>query len=445
MKPRFLHHLFKLGPALRSEARLLADAELDEELYTRVRDSRLESLVRRASQKVPFYRERFDRERVEEFRIVKDLGTLPLLSRRDIQEGRARFMAVDADLKQVLPFRTSGSTGEPLEVWKSQDRLYYYDLVTKRIMARLGVESSFRPFRTGLVQLIETNAPKSQYMPLLGFARSLRFGLGPPAWNDPRAPLEFLSELSPFVLASSPGMLLNLHQHCLEHDPDRRYSIAPSFVVSSGAPLHEGARATLESFLGCPIVDCFVTVEMDFIAMECPAGDGFHVDGLSKVVECLRPDGSPAEEGEVGELVVTNLHELWFPLIRYRLGDMGCILGTGCSCGSVFPKLAGLVTRGNVTFLKADGNRVVPAYLSHAFMGLQVHQYQVEQLDIDSFVFRYIPRDGTDESAIAHQARSAFEENFGAGVQLDCRAMSRLSEAGEKVVPYISSLPLPQP
>ena len=53
----------------------------------------------------------------------------------------------------------------------------------------------------------------------------------------------------------------------------------------------------------------------------------------SYIVELL-VDGRPAEPGEVGEVVITDLNNFSVPLIRYRIGDLATAVdGTPCPCG----------------------------------------------------------------------------------------------------------------
>ena len=43
--------------------------------------------------------------------------------------------------------------------------------------------------------------------------------------------------------------------------------------------------------------------------------------------------GEDARQGEIGELVITNLGRLGFPVIRYRTGDLVRLNLTPCECG----------------------------------------------------------------------------------------------------------------
>ncbi len=52
----------------------------------------------------------------------------------------------------------------------------------------------------------------------------------------------------------------------------------------------------------------------------------------TSIVEFIR-DGKPVEPGAEGEIFVTDLTNLAFPLIRYQIDDYGFPPGTECASG----------------------------------------------------------------------------------------------------------------
>jgi phenylacetate-CoA ligase len=70
------------------------------------------------------------------------------------------------------------------------------------------------------------------------------------------------------------------------------------------------------------------------VAGECEVGGGLHVLSDAFITEVLDPETcEPTPEGEMGELVLTNLHKEAVPLFRYRTGDRVMALPQNCSCG----------------------------------------------------------------------------------------------------------------
>jgi phenylacetate-CoA ligase len=138
-------------------------------------------------------------------------------------------------------------------------------------------------------------------------------------------------------------------------------------------------REAIRSGWGIEPYDGYGAVEIGNIAFECPSRSGsyhFHADHL--FLEVLRPNGSAAGEGEVGEVVVTSLAYQAMPLIRYRLGDLAA-LGSSCSCGSPLPTLQSLHGRSDDVITLASGRRLTPLAVNRVFCGSNLRRYRLKQ------------------------------------------------------------------
>ncbi len=99
---------------------------------------------------------------------------------------------------------------------------------------------------------------------------------------------------------------------------------------------------------GIAVRQCYATADLGLIAYESETLEGMIVDeGI--ILEIVRPGtGDPVDEGEVGELVVTNLNPD-YPLIRFATGDLSAIL-PGCSpCGRTNQRIKGWMGRADQT------------------------------------------------------------------------------------------------
>ena len=95
-------------------------------------------------------------------------------------------------------------------------------------------------------------------------------------------------------------------------------------MVSNSFRGHESAQSSgLLCFDMCAGDDRYGSREFGNMAMSCEQEDGLHVIPTAAIIEILRPDGSPAEPGELGEIVITSLTARAMPMIRYRIGDTG--------------------------------------------------------------------------------------------------------------------------
>jgi phenylacetate-CoA ligase len=97
-------------------------------------------------------------------------------------------------------------------------------------------------------------------------------------------------------------------------------------VVVAGEPggCVPATRARIEDLWGAPVFDHYGMTEVGPVTYQLAGHPGLaYLCESSYLVEVLDPDtGSPAEPGEIGELVLTTLGREGSPLLRYRTGDL---------------------------------------------------------------------------------------------------------------------------
>jgi phenylacetate-CoA ligase len=139
-------------------------------------------------------------------------------------------------------------------------------------------------------------------------------------------------------------------------------------------------RASIENVFGCAVFDEYGARELGPLAHECEAHAGLHVNAESYVVEVVR-DGRPARDGELGEVLVTDLNSRTVPLIRYQLPDLAVAAGRPCACGRGLPLLAAVTGRPASGILDARGRCVPGAVFCELFRDHEhaVTRFQVAQ------------------------------------------------------------------
>jgi len=129
-------------------------------------------------------------------------------------------------------------------------------------------------------------------------------------------------------------------------------------VMSSAGTLFPDMRERISGYFNAPVFNRYGAREVGDIAAECSAHEGLHVNPLTHYVELLRPDGSPARRGEIGEVVVTLLTNYAMPLIRYRIGDVATWAEAPCSCGCAWPILKQVEGRVTDHFVSMSGDLI---------------------------------------------------------------------------------------
>lgn len=162
---------------------------------------------------------------------------------------------------------------------------------------------------------------------------------------------------------------------------------SPNSIMVSAGTLYDHMRDTIERVFNTPVFNRYGSREVGDVACECEYHKGLHVLSTTHYVEIIKPDGTPAKSGEVGEIVVTPLINYAMPLVRYRIGDMGSWAYENCICGRGLPMLQKVTGRTTDVFYKRDGSIIVPEYLIHMvgvvlFSGW-IRKFQVIQEDYE--------------------------------------------------------------
>jgi phenylacetate-CoA ligase len=120
--------------------------------------------------------------------------------------------------------------------------------------------------------------------------------------------------------------------------------------------------------------------ETSVIATQCIGWARYHVQSESVLVEILDDDGRPCRQGQVGRIVVTDLHNFAMPLIRYAIGDFAEV-GGPCPCGRGLPTLARILGRTRNMFVLPSGEKFWPTPLQPAVLKTMgsVRQIQIVQ------------------------------------------------------------------
>jgi phenylacetate-CoA ligase len=169
-------------------------------------------------------------------------------------------------------------------------------------------------------------------------------------------------ELEPTLLYLLSGPLIMAMAH-MEQAGILPFDLSEVFasykgVVIGGEHLGTQARADLARWGAEPFLHTAVGDVAS--ATECREHDGLHCAEDGTLVEIVEPDGSsPVAEGEVGELVATNLTPRnGNPLIRYRSEDLVRASTVPCRCGRTGMRLWPVGRKGDEVVVQ--GHSVLP-------------------------------------------------------------------------------------
>lgn len=159
-----------------------------------------------------------------------------------------------------------------------------------------------------------------------------------------------------------------------------------SSVITMSESLSFETKKKLESIFRCPVVSRYSNLENGIIAQQETNGKNrFLINTASYFVEVLKLDkDEPANDGESGRIVVTDLYNFAMPLIRYDTGDVGAIEKDSDDPNKVFlSKVEGR----RLDLLFDTNGQIISSYIVYKNMWQypEIQQYQLIQTHKDKY------------------------------------------------------------
>ncbi|CAG0983660.1 phenylacetate-CoA ligase [Burkholderiales bacterium] len=171
--------------------------------------------------------------------------------------------------------------------------------------------------------------------------------------------IQVIAELAPDGYAGTPSFLEIILDRADAAGMSTR-SLRKALV--SGEAFSPASRDSLIA-RGIAGFQLYGTADLGAVAYETAARDGLIVDE-GVLVEVLQPGtGDPVAPGEIGEVVVTTLHNADYPLIRFGTGDLSAFLPGTSPCGRTNARLRGWMGRADQA-TKVRGLFVHPSQIS---------------------------------------------------------------------------------
>ncbi len=357
--------------AVKSKGEFFDELELmTPEAREKFQNQKLRQTVTRAYRHAPLVRESFDKAgiRPAQIRTVKDLEIIPVIRKADL---------IDLQRKNP-PF--GGLLAVPQEdierVFISPGPIYEYQSAPIKWFA-----TSFwaAGFRRGYVVV---NTFTSHMSPAgILFHEALRdcgatvvvMGTG-----NTDIQIQTMRDLKVTGFVGTPTFLMTVIKRTEEMGRDFKRDFSLKRAWFTGEMLPPSLRKTLEENYRIDTYQAYAVTEPGgAIAYECRQKSGLHFMD-EYVVEIIDPQtGKQLNAGEIGEIVVTPIHNRSWGLIRFGTGDMSSYTVEHCSCGRTANRLTGIVGR-TADAVKVRGMFVVAKQAEQVVMSFEsVSRFQI--------------------------------------------------------------------
>ena len=327
---------------------------------------RLQQTARRVCERVPFYRQAFDKHGVKpaDIRTLEDLRKLPFTRKADFRETYPTGLFA-VPMNQVLRIHaSSGTTGKPIIAGYTRADLSMWAETCARCLASAGAQPG-DTFQNAYGYGLFTGG--------LGFhagGELLGLTVIPVSGGNTERQILLIQDLKPKILTCTPSYALTIAETIRTMGIDAA-SLGLKAAVLGAEPWTEEMRKEIEAKLCLKAVNIYGLTEVigPGVSCECvEVQNGAHVYEDHFYPEVIDPNtGEVLPHGTRGELVFTSLTKEALPVIRYRTGDLASLDASPCGCGRTSVRMSRIVGRTD-DMLIIRGVNVFPSQIETALM-----------------------------------------------------------------------------
>lgn len=435
----------RYGGRFREFRDLLAKAEwFSAHELMEYQDERLRATIKHAYENVPFYRSRFDSNKLKpaDIRGQADLPKIPLLTRDDVRAHFDELRSRAVERSSMKTGHTSGTTGTPLTVGYDANTIWIAYAALDRHYRWAGCRLATDGDRIAVARG-NVIVPLGQKQPPFWRMnrRHNQLLLSSFHLSKQNLPLYFdaLARFRPAVIDGYPSTLYVLAKFL----QSRGETFPVRAAITSSETLYDFQREVIEERFKCRVFDYYALAERVVFSSECDRHEGHHLAMEYGVSEIVDGEGQPVPPGTVGKLVGTSLHNDAMPLIRYVTSDMTSVRERPCSCGRGLKMMDDVTTKAEDVLTLKDGRLISPSVLTHPFKPLDcIEGSQIVQTDPGTVIVRLIPGPAYTQ-AHTHHLVAELTARLGTDIRVDVQMVDRLEQkASGKFKWVISHVPL---
>jgi len=404
---RYLHDLDKTQWLSRSELEALQLAKI-------------QRLLQHAYEHVPYYRERYRRAGIhpQDIHSLKDFQALPFLTKENVNNQMDQLVSENF-YGGLYPNQTGGSTGQPMRFFVEDSFWRWNVALENRGRSWYGVQEGDK---------MAWLWGASQDMPDWNWSSRLKACMTRQRYLNAFAMTETkMQTFSKMLVRWQPVMIrayasaLSLFAQYLKEQ--RITDIHPRLIETTAEKVTDAQRDLFETVFHCPVADCYSARELATIAYQCPVG-AMHVCE-TRYLEIVA-DGKVVPPGQLGEVVITSLHQFAMPLIRYKIGDMGIYEPNDCPCGRGLPTLREIVGRTHDYLVTSDGQFVHGEFFAYTFrVKPEVVRYQVHQTDRYHLDVKIVCREPVSDAWV-DGVRAEIQARFGEPTHISLQLVDKI-------------------
>lgn len=361
-------------------------------------------LITHAKETTEFYKN-FEGKSIEEF---------PVMNKKSIIDNYNKILSKKYENQKLHKMSTSGSTGTPFTVVQDKRKrnrviasvLFFgkqcgYTFGEKQMFLRVWVESIKKnKLKKFLQNMITEDISNLDERKMQDIERILK------------------SDKNLSNILSYASTLEKLSKY-LEKQGDKPEDFSIKSIISGSELLQDDTRNRLHKIFNCDIVSRYANEENGILGQEClNKYNEIHLNTGDYYFEFLKLDkDTPAEDGEVARIVITDLYNYALPMIRYDTGDLAVVSQAKCEISTrVISKIFG---RKVDVIYNTKGEILSPHYITNnMWESKNVIQFKFTQKEKKNYeIVLNVTKDFKDEEKIINKFKKILGEDANINIE----------------------------
>lgn len=353
-------------------------------------NNRISSLLQYVYENIDYYKDLYNKNGIS----IADLNFLnfhkvPIVEKCDIIRYYEQFLFKEhMNYSNLIKQCTSGTSGLLLNVlWTPNDYLHSNKFLWSYRYRRYKISPSDKvlKFHTGTTKMQQYEKPPR----IIENERKLSLSKLFLNMSDIEEYMYAICAFKPCWIDASPGVLYLFYLYMKRKKI--KFPNTLKYIELSGEYLLELHRKQMEEYFSVPIVNQYGSRETNALAIECEYKNMHCLP--NNYVEVLDDEYNRLENGNEGNIVVTNLYNKTMPFVRYNLGDRAIMhSGAECKCGNSYPIIELTSCRKSDYIITRDGRKIycmifiyVVNFINSIYENC-ILQYKIKQVDYEKFV-----------------------------------------------------------
>lgn len=374
-------------------------------------NEKLRNLITHAYSNVPYYRELFDERKLKPADIKGrgDLHKIPILTKEIIRKNFPhKIVDKNYSSKLIVPHKSSGSTGEPLQYYVSKDAYSFNIACNLRGWYWMGYKLGDK-----FIKISQYERPPQKQLQDI-FLRTKYMSSAKLDEEKFRNFIKIFNKYNPKIIRCYPDPLYFIAKYMEKEGFKSPGNL--ECITTTGNVLLPNVRKTIEKQFNKKIYDSY-RCEGGPNAFENPSHE-LYISSMEYGISEILSDSKEVLPGQKGKHVVTDLQNYAMPFIRYDSQDI-VVKGTKkCPSGRqhlTFEKIEG---RESDILITPSGKYIIVLHFVDYFDRFDsIEKFQIYQEAIDVFEFRLMTNNKYN-SKVDNEIYDYWKEYLGPDVKI---------------------------